>query len=108
MIIVIINALLSYIIEHLTDLERHKTQTKRIASLVIKNVLAQFLNTCVIYYTLDKLNRDVGPLEENGLISKIMFLVGIGALITISMNLLLVASRANHFIKSLQGKLKYR
>jgi len=50
-----------------------------VTSLIIKNILTRFLNTAVIYYVLAVLSSDVGPLTDQGLVIKVMGLVGVSA-----------------------------
>lgn len=45
-----INFLLADFIAKLTAWEKHKTKTDYIVSLMVKTVIAQFVNTAVIYY----------------------------------------------------------
>lgn len=52
----VVNWLLSEGLDVLTEMERHKSKTDRMSSLIIKNVIAKFLNTTVIYFILYQMN----------------------------------------------------
>ena len=52
----VVNWLLSEGLDVLTEMERHKSKTDRMSSLIIKNVIAKFLNTTVIYFILYLMN----------------------------------------------------
>ena len=62
-------------------MERHKTSTDRLATLIIKNILTQTINTVIIYYIL---LHDT-PLTENGLYVTIYNLVVITGFLTIGL-----------------------
>ncbi len=55
-------------------------------------VVSKFINTGMIYFILYTVNNSVDILSENGLMNKIVKLVSLGALIDISLNLLLPVS----------------
>lgn len=57
--------------------------------MVNRFVVAKFLNTCVIYFILYMINKDVDILSSNGLTNKIIKLVSIGAAIDILLNITL-------------------
>ena len=52
----VVNWLLSEGLDVLTEMERNKSKTDRMSSLIIKNVIAKFLNTTVIYFILYQMN----------------------------------------------------
>lgn len=52
----VINVLLGLGLESLTEMEKHQSQTGRISSLILKNSIAKFLNTTVIYFIFHKMN----------------------------------------------------
>lgn len=56
-ITVAINFILAIVINILTHWEKHKTNTDFIVSLMIKTVIAQFINTAVIYYIISIAGR---------------------------------------------------
>lgn len=51
----VVNYILSYAIEKLTNFERHQTKTDRLASLIVKTSITQFINTSIIYYIIFKI-----------------------------------------------------
>lgn len=57
--------------------------------MVNRFVVSKFLNTCVIYFILYMVNKDVDILSPNGLTNKIIKLVSIGAAIDILLNITL-------------------
>jgi hypothetical protein len=59
---------------------------------VIKNVIAQFLNTAVIYFILSLVAPEIGPLGQNGLVVSVSSLVGMSGLIQIGMNFVQIGS----------------
>ena len=85
----LVNILLEVIIKKITDLERHKSKTDKIEAMVNRFVISKFLNTCVIYFILYMVNKDVDILSHNGLTNKIIKLVSIGAAIDILLNITL-------------------
>lgn len=62
-------------------MEKHKTSTDRLATLIIKNILTQTINTVIIYYIL---LHDT-PLTGNGLYITIYNLVVITGFISIGL-----------------------
>lgn len=82
----IINFILGSSIEILSDMERHKTKSLRLTSLIIKMVISQFLNTAIIYSILF-LMKPSNPLGTFGLVSKITSLVTISGLISVLMQI---------------------
>lgn len=85
----LVNILLEVIIKKITDLERHKSKTDKIEAMINRFVVSKFLNTCVIYFILYMVNKDVDILSQNGLTNKIIKLVSIGAAIDILLNITL-------------------
>ncbi len=82
----VINYILSYSTQLLSDIERHKTKTQRLNSLIIKTIASQTLNTLFIYYILYKINPG-NPLSQNGLVSKIVDLVMVSGFISVVMQI---------------------
>ena len=78
----IINYILSYSTQLLSDIERHKTKTQRLNSLIVKTIASQTLNTLFIYYILYHINP-INPLSQNGLVSKIVDLVMVSGFISV-------------------------
>ena len=70
-------------IERLTKLECHKTKTHHVSSFITKNIASRFVNTVIIYYILAILHQNVGPLSQEGFVTKIMGLVGVNAFVQI-------------------------
>jgi hypothetical protein len=58
-----------------------------VSSLILKNVIAKFLNTTVIYFIFHKMNP-VDFMSGEGLVSRILGLTGFSAIIKIGMDLL--------------------
>lgn len=58
-----INFLLAVFIAKLTTMENHKTKTDYIVSLMVKTVIAQFVNTAVIYYIVSVAEKLMLPAD---------------------------------------------
>lgn len=82
----IINFLLSYSIEILSDLEKHITKTNRLRSLLIKNIITQTINTSFIYAILYLIYPEM-PLNSFGLVSKVTSLVIVSGFISVAMQI---------------------
>jgi hypothetical protein len=67
LVTICINYLLSYSIEILSDMERHKTKSDRVTSLIFKIVVTQSINTAFIYTILYLINH-INPLATFGLV----------------------------------------
>lgn len=72
--------------------------------MINRFVVSKFLNTCVIYFILYMVNKNVDILSQNGLTNKIIKLVSIGAAIDILLNITL----PNKSIKLLYYSFLYR
>jgi mannose/fructose/N-acetylgalactosamine-specific phosphotransferase system component IID len=48
----LINYVISYAVQILADMEQHKTKSNRMWQLILKTIITQFLNTCIIYSIL--------------------------------------------------------
>jgi hypothetical protein len=70
---------------------------------MIKNIVAQFFNTAIIYYILSVVTS-IKPLTQNGIVIKIMSLVAISGVVNVVMNALQIGS----LITCLLNKWKYR
>jgi hypothetical protein len=46
----------------------------------MKNIASRFINTVIMYYLLSILHPDIGPLTQEGFVTKVMSLVGVSAL----------------------------
>ncbi len=99
-----INFILSAVIERLTVLEKHKTTTDYIFSLMIKTVLAQFMNTAVIYYIISLSDQRDLPLSDNGLVMSVTSLVAVSGVIQIVLN----ALQPGTIFASLMNWYRYR
>ena len=88
-ITVAMDFVLAYIIDYLTVNERHETKSEELHSLVLKNVIAQFLNTAFMYYVLF-LVFDAKHMGLNGVIEQVMSLVTVSGVIKIAKNALQV------------------
>jgi hypothetical protein len=68
------------------------TKTDEIISLIVKTVIAQFLNTAIIYYIISLIANiflfdDIeSPLGENGLVMNITSLIAVSGAIQICTN----------------------
>ena len=78
----IINYVLSYSIEILADMERHKTKSDRTGQLIIKIVITQTINTSIIYSVL-YLMKPIAPLSTYGIVAKIKSLIVISGIISV-------------------------
>ena len=89
---VAINFGLEIAIQKLTEYERHMTKTDEILSLIVKTVIAQFLNTAIIYYVISLiadniLLNDSTSLGDNGLVVNVVSLIAVSGAIQIALNL---------------------
>lgn len=99
----IINTLLSAGIHMLTEMERPQSKTSKMGSLMIKNIIAKFLNTTVIYFIYHRMSHE--PYMSNeGLVSNIIGLTGFSATLKIAMDLLQVDS----YLMDYYYRWKYR
>ena len=78
----VINYILSYSIELLADMEKHKTKSDRTGQLILKIVITQTINTSIIYSILF-LMKPVAPLSTYGIVNKINSLIVISGLISV-------------------------
>ena len=89
-----INFLLADFIAKLTASENHKTKTDYIVSLMVKTVIAQFVNTAIIYYIVSVVEKltlpadQTSPLDENGLVASITSLIAVSGVIQIVLNII--------------------
>lgn len=65
-------------------MERHKTKSDRLSSLIVKTIITQFINTSIIY-TILYLMKPSNPLGTFGLVSKVTSLVVISGFISVAM-----------------------
>ena len=98
----IINFILSYSIDLLSTMERHKTKSDRLSSLILKNIITQFINTSIIYSIL-YLIRPSNPLGAFGLYSKISSLVIVSGFISVALQIFI----PKHLIMGWINKWKY-
>ena len=97
----VINQILSFAMDLLSVLERHKTKSDRMKSLTIKVIVTQTINTCLIYgflYLLDRIN----PLNYYGLTNKIVNLIFISSIVNILISILLPARILKWVINKIQ------
>ena len=78
----VINFILSYSIELLTDMEKHKTKSDRLNSLIIKIIVTQTINTAFIYYII-WLMTPSSPLGKAGLVKNVFDLVLVSGFISV-------------------------
>jgi len=57
-LVMVINMILAAVIKMLTVSEKHQTMTNYTFSLLIKNIIAQFLNTAIIFYIISLIRTD--------------------------------------------------
>ena len=95
----VINYILSYSIEKLADMERHKTKSDRTGQLVIKIVITQTINTSIIYSIL-YLMKPINPLSTYGLVNKIKSLVIISGLISVIWQMVLPTTTIANFLNA--------
>ena len=98
----VINFILSYSIGILATMERHKTKSDRISSLIVKTVITQFINTSIIYFILF-LIRPSNPLGTFGLVSKINSLVIVSGLISVALQIFI----PKHTLMGFYNRYKY-
>lgn len=70
---------------------------------MLKNIIAQFFNTAIIYYILSMITN-IQPLNQNGIVIKIMSLVAVSGVVNMLMNALQIGS----LVTCLVNKWKYR
>lgn len=95
----IINIILSYSIEGLADMERHKTKSDRTGQLIIKIVITQTINTSIIYSILYMM-QPLSPLSTYGLVAKINSLVVISGLISVVWQIVLPVQTVMKFLNA--------
>lgn len=82
----VINFVLSTSIELLSEMERHKTKSDKLSSLIFKTILTQTINTSIIY-TILYLIKHTNPLSAFGIVSKIVSLVVVSGFISVAMQI---------------------
>lgn len=105
----IINYILAFTCQKLTEWERHNSKTDYIISLMTKSVISQFINTAFIYYMIgvvaDLAHSDnASPLSENGIVTKVSSLVAVSGGIQIFLNAVQLGST----FSCLMNKIKIR
>ncbi len=65
-------------------MEKHKTKSDRLSSLILKNVVTQTINTSIIY-TILYLIEPSNPLGTFGLYKKVFSLVVVSGFISLAM-----------------------
>lgn len=78
----VINSILSYSITLLADMERHKTKSDHLNSLVIKIIVTQTINTSFIYFILYLISPS-NPLGKAGLVKNVFDLVLVSGFISV-------------------------
>lgn len=104
---ILINYLLGYFITELTISEKYQTRTDFLVSLVIKNVISQFINTAIIYFLIMKLypdNEGAKYLSSSGIVVRVTSLVIASGVIEMILNLMQV----QNLFKSLKLCCLYR
>jgi len=96
----IINFILSSSIELLSDMEKHKTKSDRLSSLIIKIIVTQTINTSFIYFILYILTP-TNPLGKAGLVKNVSDLVIVSGFISVVLQIFppgyLIAKVQNYF-----------
>lgn len=82
-----INFILSYTIDLLAQMEKHKTKSDRLASLIFKTIVTQTINTSFIYLILYFI-QPINPLGEYGLVNKVISVVIVSGFATLAMQIL--------------------
>ena len=82
----IINFILSYSIQLLADMQKHKTKSERLNSLIIKIIVTQTINTSFIYFIL-YLIAPKNPLGKTGLVKNVFDLVLVSGFISVSLKI---------------------
>jgi hypothetical protein len=90
LLIFIINQILYFTMNLLSDIERHKTRSDRYTSLAIKTIVTQTINTCFLYAILYAI-QPVNPLGTLGLYNKILSLVAISGVVNVLLCIFLPA-----------------
>lgn len=79
----LINFILSSSMELLSKMEKHKTKSERLKSLVFKTIVSQSINTCFLYGILHLVKPSYNILNSYGLVYQIMSLITISSLVTL-------------------------
>lgn len=82
-----INFLLGYVINLLAQMEKHKTKSDRLGSLIYKTIVTQTINSSFIYLILYFI-KPINPLGEYGLVNKVISVVIVSGFATLSMQIL--------------------
>lgn len=82
-----INFLLSYTIDLLAKMEKHKTKSDRLKSLISKTIVTQTINSSFIYLILYFI-QPLNPLGEYGLVNKVVSVVIVSGFVTVAMQAL--------------------
>jgi hypothetical protein len=101
----VINFILSYSIELLADMEKHKTKSDRLTSLIIKIIVTQTINTAFIYYIIWVMTP-TNPLGKAGLVKNILDLVIVSGFISVVLQIFPPSYLAKKFINDYKYKDK--
>ena len=74
------NMIMAFMINYLTQKERHKTITTMLLSIIFKTIIAQTANTIIVYFFV-YLAKPINPLLSLGLVSQVYSLLITSALI---------------------------
>ena len=77
-----LNLVLGYTIELLSTMERHKTKSDKLSSLIFKNIVTQSINTSVMYLILYFI-QPINPLGQYGLVNKVISVVIVSGSVSI-------------------------
>lgn len=78
----LINQIIYFVVELLSDTEKHKTKSDRVGSLILKIVISQFLNTSIIYSILYVI-KPIDPLSTYGIVTKVTSLILVSGIFNI-------------------------
>ena len=101
----VINFILSYSIELLADMEKHKTKSDRLNSLIIKIIVTQTINTAFIYFII-WLRTPSSPLGKAGLVNNVFDLVLVSGFISVVLQIFPPSYLAKKFINNYKYKDK--
>ena len=101
----VINFILSYSMELLADMEKHKTKSDRLTSLIFKIIVTQTINTAFIYYIIWLMNPS-NPLGKAGLVQNVFNLVLVSGFISVVLQIFPPSYLAKKFINNCKYKGK--
>jgi len=79
-------------------MEKHKTKSERLRSLVFKTIVSQAVNTCFIYGIIHLIKPSFNILSSYGLVYQLVSLVIVSGVVTLLLQLFLPFAYLNKLI----------